>query len=412
MAIIGIDIGSSDQVINSSNFDSDAGDVLQLNVLGSNTLTIDGVDATANIFIGVSALGTPTFSAINGGSFELNYGLANVSALTGVNYEIGDGSAITVNGATAAVGLVTRSNIAFTGNGGGAFTYDPSPVSLGSNPEFFVSSLGVNDSITVDGRSNGTLSYNANTGTATLRYNGTPLLGEDIIFRLQNISQEDYDAMVSKYGTSGIGKFVSPVCFLRGTMIQTPTGEVAVEDLVAGDVVIGKSGERTVKWVGFRKTFTKQIPAERRAEHMPIRIVRDAIAENVPSKDIVVSPGHHLYVEGKLVRARDLINGKTIYQETHHVSYEYFHVELDQFDVISAHGIMSESWADGGNRDYFQNADVTALRPQDRERRLAERPGFDVVRNKVEIKRLQAVYAARAEMLEQESADALKVACA
>ncbi|MVW71577.1 Hint domain-containing protein [Bordetella sp. 15P40C-2] len=413
MAVIGIDIGSSNQVINSSNYDADAGDTLQLNVLGSNTLTVDGVDAVANTLVGVQAIGTPTFAVINGGSLSLNYGLANVSALTGVNYEIGDGSSITVDAATLAVGIVANNNITFTGNGGGAFVYDPASLSLATPTTFTVNSMAVGDSLWVEGRSNGTLSYNSATQTATLNYNGNLSTGlEAVRFQIQNISQADYDAMVEQYGTSGIGAFVSPVCFLRGTMIQTTKGEVAVEDLVAGDVVIGKSGERTVKWVGFRKTFTKQIPADRRAEHMPIRIVRDAIAENVPSKDIVVSPGHHLYVEGKLVRAKDLVNGKTIYQETHHISYEYFHVELDQFDVISAHGIMSESWADGGNRDYFQNADVTALRPEDRQRRLADRPGFTVVRNKAEIQRLQATYAARAEVLEQDSATELKVACA
>ena len=81
-----------------------------------------------------------------------------------------------------------------------------------------------------------------------------------------------------------------------------------------------------------------------------------------------------------LVRAHDLINGLSIVQEIHRREVSYFHVELDRFDVVLAHGVYSESWADGGNRDFFQNADRATLRPEDMKRRLAPRPGFEVVR--------------------------------
>ncbi|CAM4132591.1 Hedgehog/Intein (Hint) domain-containing protein [Bordetella tumbae] len=410
MAIIGVNIGSSDQTIDESNYD--AGDTLSITALGTNTLTIDGVSTSANFAAGVSIVGNPTYNLVNGGDLTINFGVANLSALSGTTYNVGDGSALTINGPTVDVGLINNQTINFTGDGGGVFSYDPSGL-IGTGQTFNVESLGVGDTLSVGDRTNGTFTYNAETQTGTLNYPGGILGvgGGPVTFNVQNLSQEDYDAIIADHGgTTGFGEFVSPVCFLRGTMIQTTKGEVAIEDLVAGDVVIGQSGERTVKWVGFRKTYTKRIPADRRAEHMPIRIVRDAIAENVPSKDIVVSPGHHILVEGKLVRAQDMVNGKTIYQETHHVSYEYFHVELDQFDVISAHGLMSESWADGGNRDYFQNADVAALRPEDRKRRRADRPGFVALRKGAELERLQAVYAARAEKLQQEQDQELMVA--
>ncbi|CAM3891539.1 Hint domain-containing protein [Bordetella tumulicola] len=398
MALIDLDLGNSDQTIDSTNA-PDASNTIDITALGSHTLTVDGVNATIESVAGVSAGATPTYAVINGGSLTIDSGLADLSALSSVNYAVGDGS-VTVNGPTLAVGLVSSQSIDFTGDGG-AFAYNPG--TLGA-PTFAVTNLGVGDSIAVGTRTNGTFTYDAESSTGTLTYPGGLLGATTVTFDIQNLSQADYDAIIADNGgsNSGFGEFVSPVCFLRGTMIETTKGEVAVEDLVAGDIVIGQSGERTVKWVGFRKTFTKQIPADRRAEHMPIRIVRDAIAENVPSKDIVVSPGHHVLVEGKLVRAQDLVNGKTIYQETHHISYEYFHVELDQFDVISAHGLMSESWADGGNRDYFQNADVAALRPEDRQRRRADRPGFVALRKGPEVVRLQSVYAARAEQLQQE----------
>jgi hypothetical protein len=169
-----------------------------------------------------------------------------------------------------------------------------------------------------------------------------------------------------------------PVCFVKGTLITTSRGPVAIEDLIEGDTVQGSTGWRTVKWVGWRKYGANAFKTEESISRIaPVRIRAHAIADNVPSSDLLTSPWHHLFVDGKLVRAGDLINGTTITQETHVTEVSYYHVELDQFDVIMAHGIYSESWADGGNRNFFQNVDVTSLRPEDMKRRRASRPGFD-----------------------------------
>jgi hypothetical protein len=169
-----------------------------------------------------------------------------------------------------------------------------------------------------------------------------------------------------------------PVCFVKGTLITTSRGPVTIEDLVEGNTVQGSTGWRTVKWVGWRKYSANAFKTDESISRIaPVRIRAHAIADNVPSSDLLTSPWHHLFVEGKLVRAGDLVNGTTITQETHVTEVSYYHVELDQFDVIMAHGIYSESWADGGNRNFFQNVDVTSLRPEDMKRRRASRPGFD-----------------------------------
>ncbi len=193
-----------------------------------------------------------------------------------------------------------------------------------------------------------------------------------------------------------------PVCFAKGSQIVTHRGPIAIEDLLPGDSVQTQSGWGTVKWVGHRsygpaalRTIDQKIAAA------PVRIRADAIKPKVPSNDLLVSPWHHLMVEGHLVRANDLINGTTIVQETRLTSVDYYHVELEQFDVIMAHGIYSESWADGGNRSFFQNADVTALRPEDDKRRRASRPGFDhlVLRKGKKLEAIQKTVAKRAQLL-------------
>lgn len=44
----------------------------------------------------------------------------------------------------------------------------------------------------------------------------------------------------------------------------------------------------------------------------PVRIARDAFAPNTPSRDLVVSPPHAIFVDGKLVPAKLLVNGMSI----------------------------------------------------------------------------------------------------
>lgn len=193
-----------------------------------------------------------------------------------------------------------------------------------------------------------------------------------------------------------------PVCFVKGTLITTSRGPVAIEDLSEGDSVQGSSGWRTVKWVGWRNYGAASLlTKEGKARIAPVRVRAHAIANNVPSSDLLTSPWHHLFVDGKLILAGDLVNGTTITQETHVTEVSYYHVELDQFDVVMAHGIYSESWADGGNRDFFQNVDVTSLRPEDMKRRRAPRPGFDhlVLRKGKELAAIQSRVAQRAKSI-------------
>ncbi|CAM4330192.1 Hedgehog/Intein (Hint) domain-containing protein [Bordetella tumbae] len=175
-----------------------------------------------------------------------------------------------------------------------------------------------------------------------------------------------------------------PVCFTAGTLIDTPKGPMAIEALQIGDLVLGSTGYRPVKWIGWRQYVLRSprfTEADREAI-VPVRIKAHALADNVPSHDIVLSPWHHLYIDNVLVKANQLVNGHTIVRESTLSRVTYFHIELDQFDVVCAHNLYSESWADGGNRDFFENTPITMLRPQDQQRRRALRPGFLVLNAK------------------------------
>ncbi|MVW80100.1 Hint domain-containing protein [Bordetella sp. 02P26C-1] len=173
----------------------------------------------------------------------------------------------------------------------------------------------------------------------------------------------------------------APVCFTQGTCIDTSSGPVPIEQLTAGAQVMTPGGARAVKWIGRRNLKALQrLPEDARRTHYPVHFAAGALGGGLPTQRLSVSPGHHLYIDGVLIRAVDLINGVSIFQDPVVDSVQYLHIELETFDVIRAHGVYSESWADGGNRSFFDNADVVCLRPQDLKRRRAPRPGFEVVR--------------------------------
>lgn len=162
------------------------------------------------------------------------------------------------------------------------------------------------------------------------------------------------------------GGVITAVCYAAGTRILTPSGERRVENLRAGDLVVIVSGEQRIsqpaKWIGRRRIDLTEHP--RPETVAPIRIQRDAFAENMPHRDLRVSPDHAILVSGKLVCARQLVNGMTIWQEQGSRSVEYFHVELDAHAILLAEGLPAESYLNTGNDGFFSNADApTTLHP-------------------------------------------------
>ena len=88
----------------------------------------------------------------------------------------------------------------------------------------------------------------------------------------------------------------------------------------------------------------------------PIRIERDAFADGMPHRDLVVSPDHAIFVDGKLICARQLVNGTTIRQELNWTAVDYYHVQLDQHAILLAEGLPAESYIDTGNSGFFANS--------------------------------------------------------
>jgi hypothetical protein len=163
-------------------------------------------------------------------------------------------------------------------------------------------------------------------------------------------------------------------CYLGGTHILAETGEVLVEDLKIGDMVVTLSGPRPVRWIGSRYLDLTRHPAPGRVQ--PIRIRAHAFGDGVPHRDLLLSPDHAVLRDGVLVPARLLVNGASIVRETQCGAIAYYHVELDSHDILLAENLQAESFLDTGNRGMFGNAGLPlTLHPDltnDQARREAE----------------------------------------
>ncbi|GJE78195.1 Hint domain-containing protein [Methylorubrum suomiense] len=157
-------------------------------------------------------------------------------------------------------------------------------------------------------------------------------------------------------------------CFTTGTLIRTARGDVAVEDLIVGDLAVTASGTlRPITWIGNRDLDGHG--KELSHNEQPIHIRADAFGPGLPARDLRLSHGHPVLVGadaegsgGVLVPIMCLINGTSITREpaTHAT---YWHIELDSHDVLLAEGLPAESFYNMGSRPWFAGADSALLDP-------------------------------------------------
>jgi len=79
----------------------------------------------------------------------------------------------------------------------------------------------------------------------------------------------------------------TPLCFLRGTRIATPSGEVPIEDLSPGDRILTHTGAvRPIVWISDGRALA---PRGHRGVATPVNVRRDAFGDGVPNRDLKVT---------------------------------------------------------------------------------------------------------------------------
>ncbi|MFT9019490.1 Hint domain-containing protein [Acetobacter malorum] len=152
-------------------------------------------------------------------------------------------------------------------------------------------------------------------------------------------------------------------CFLAGSLIRTAKGDVAVEDVGVGDLVLtvttGQDVYQPVIWAGYQTATVRAGVPDDEAGY-PVRIRAGAIADGVPYEDLLITPEHCLFLNGRFVPVRMLVNGSSIFYDRSLTQYTYYHVETAQHAVIMANGMLTESYLDTGNRGSFAQAGKVA----------------------------------------------------
>jgi hypothetical protein len=87
-----------------------------------------------------------------------------------------------------------------------------------------------------------------------------------------------------------------------------------------------------VRWVG-RSTVSRRFADPLRI--LPIRVKACALGENLPNRDLLVSPNDALYIDGVPTHAGALVNGTSIVRESNiPIMFTYYHVETDDHSLI------------------------------------------------------------------------------
>ena len=166
-------------------------------------------------------------------------------------------------------------------------------------------------------------------------------------------------------------------CFTPGTLILTARGQVAIEDLAVGDLIVTRDhGLQPLRWVGQRDLSLADLIVQPQLQ--PVRIAAGALGPGLPARNLLVSPQHRMLLEG--ARAELLFgDAEVLVAATHLTSLaevnpvlargvRYIHLLFDTHELIEAEGAWTESFQPAartyGAMDAAQRAEIAALFPE------------------------------------------------
>lgn len=143
-------------------------------------------------------------------------------------------------------------------------------------------------------------------------------------------------------------------CFTLGTLIETPTGPIPVEQLRPGHLVLTlDQGPKPIIWIGRRVLDPEEL--DDRPHLKPIIIAAGAIAPGLPYQDLIVSPQHRVMLRSKvalrmfasaeiLVAAKKLLTHEGITVREHNPEgVQYYHFLFDDHQIVYSNGMPTES---------------------------------------------------------------------
>lgn len=184
---------------------------------------------------------------------------------------------------------------------------------------------------------------------------------------IEQVAKRNYEvAALRADGSLYIGQSTGPAIPLfenafsamtHGSLVSTPMGLVAVEDLQPGDMVNTATGEAAeLVWLG-TSTFS---PAETGMRTPLTRIMNDALGQGRPERALTVGPGARVLhtpaalrgiADGKqlLTTAAKLVDGVNVIEISPPTATRLFHICLSRHAVITVNGIEMETFHPGAN---------------------------------------------------------------
>lgn len=176
----------------------------------------------------------------------------------------------------------------------------------------------------------------------------------------------------------GFGDEPTFVCFRTGTLIETTRGEVPVEELRAGDMVVTRDhGPQPLRWVGSKAVDAALLQAFDKMR--PVRIAAGALGNDLPRRDLYVSQQHRVLVSSKiaermfgkpevLIAAKHLTSIAGIEIDDSEAPFAYFHLLFDRHQIVCSEGALTESLFTGPEAlksvDPAAKAEILALFPE------------------------------------------------
>ena len=142
-------------------------------------------------------------------------------------------------------------------------------------------------------------------------------------------------------------------CFLRGTMIETADGPVAVESLKVGDLIRTMDhGLQPLRWIGCARLDASAL--QRKPKLRPIRVRAGALGQGMPESDLFLSPQHRVLVRSPiaqrmfgaselLVAAKQMTEMPGIEPAADLDEVTYLHLMFDQHEIVLSNGAETES---------------------------------------------------------------------
>lgn len=140
--------------------------------------------------------------------------------------------------------------------------------------------------------------------------------------------------------------------FARGSMVETETGPMAIEDLLPGDRLLTLDGDvMELRWIG--STIFVPGHSSHRARNLCLtRIMSDSFGLARPSSCLLTGPSARILNGGEtsiLTPVQALIDGNSVVETAPPAPVELFHLRLERHAVIRVGGLEFETYHPGSD---------------------------------------------------------------